>query len=177
MKKTLIIIALIITFLIIYFLQANFFSWFTIATVKPNLFIIFVLFISLFAGYRVGISFGIISGLFLDIIIGKNIGTTALMLGVIGAIGGYFDKNFSKESKLTIILMVLGSTFIYEIGIYIIQIMRLSINVEILPFLIKLSIEAIYNMILTIILYPLVQKTGYRIENAFKGNNVLTRYF
>lgn len=177
MKKTLIIIALIITFLIIYFLQANFFSWFTIATVKPNLFIIFVLFISLFAGYKVGISFGIISGLFLDIIIGKNIGTTALMLGVIGAIGGYFDKNFSKESKLTIILMVLGSTFIYEIGIYIIQIMRLSINVEILPFLIKLSIEAIYNMILTIILYPLVQKTGYRIENTFKGNNVLTRYF
>lgn len=177
MKKALTILLLIISFLVIYFLQANFFSWFTIATVKPNLFIIFILFISLFAGYKVGISFGILSGLFLDIIIGKNIGTTAIMFGIIGAIGGYFDKNFSKESKLTIILMVVGCTFIYEIGAYLIQIIRLSINVEIKEFIIMLVIEAIYNIILTIIIYPIFQKAGYRIEDIFKGNQILTRYF
>lgn len=177
MKKALTIVLLIISFLVIYFLQANFFSWFTIATVKPNLFIIFILFISLFAGYKVGISFGILSGLFLDIIIGKNIGTSAIMLGIIGAIGGYFDKNFSKESKITIILMVLGSTLIYEMGTYFIQIIRLSINVELISFITKLTIEALYNVILTIILYPIFQKAGYRIEDIFKGNKILTRYF
>lgn len=177
MKKALTIVLLIISFLVIYFLQANFFSWFTIATVKPNLFIIFILFISLFAGYKVGISFGILSGLFLDIIIGKNIGTSAIMLGIIGAIGGYFDKNFSKESKITIILMVLGSTLIYEMGTYFIQIIRLSINVELISFITKLTIEALYNVILTIILYPIFQKAGYRIEDIFKANKILTRYF
>lgn len=177
MKKALTILLLIISFLVIYFLQANFFSFFTIARVKPNLFVIFILFISLFAGYKVGISFGILSGLFLDIIIGKNIGTTAIMFGIIGAIGGYFDKNFSKESKLTIILMVVGCTFIYEIGAYLIQIIRLSINVEIKEFIIMLVIEAIYNIILTIIIYPIFQKAGYRIEDIFKGNQILTRYF
>lgn len=177
MKKILTILILIISFLIIYFLQANFFNWFTIAGVKPNIFIILILFISLFAGYKIGISFGILIGLYLDILIGKNLGTCAIMLGIIGAIGGYFDKNFSKESKLTIILMVLGSTFIYEIGIYILQIIRLSINIEIIPFITKLTIEAIYNIILTIILYPLIQKLGYRIEDIFKGNEILTRYF
>ena len=177
MRKTISIVALIISFFIIYFLQANFFSWFTIAGVKPNLFIILTLFISLFAGMNVGIPFGIISGLFLDIIIGKNIGTYSIMLGIIAAIGGYFDKNFSKESKLTIMLMVMGSTCIFEIGSYIIQMIELSVELEIIPFIITLLIEVIYNTILTIILYPLIQKIGYAIEDVFKGQKILTRYF
>lgn len=177
MRKTITIAMLIVTFLIIYFLQVNFFNWFTIAGVKPNIFIVFILFISLYAGNKVGIPFGIISGLFLDIILGKNLGTYAIMLGVIGIIGGYFDKNFSKESKITIILMVIGSTFIFEIGSYIIQIIEQSINVEVIEFIKILLIEAIYNTILTIILYPLMQKLGYKIEETFKVQKILTRYF
>lgn len=177
MKKALTILILIITFFIIYFLQVNFFSWFTIAGVKPNLFIILVLLISLFAGMKVGIPFGIFMGLFLDIIIGKNIGTSAIMLGVIGIIGGYFDKNFSKESRITIMLMVIGSTCVFEIGTYILQAIELSIYVEVVPFLITLLIEVLYNTILTIILYPLIQKLGYRIEDNFKAQQILTRYF
>lgn len=177
MKKTLTILIMIISFFIIYFLQVNFFSWFTIAGVKPNLFIILVLFISLFAGMKVGIPFGIFIGLFLDIIIGKNIGTTSIMLGIIGLIGGYFDKNFSKESKITMMLMVIGSTCIFEIGVYILQVIQLSVNVEMRPFITILLIEILYNTILTIILYPIMQKWGYRIENNFKGQQILTRYF
>ena len=53
MKKISIIIALIITFFIIYCLQVNIFSTFTIAGVKPNLFIMYVLFIGLFANQAV----------------------------------------------------------------------------------------------------------------------------
>ena len=172
MKKGMIIATLIISFLIVYFLQVNFFSWFTIAGIKPNLFII-----SLFAGMKVGIPFGIISGLFLDIIIGKTIGTNAIMLGLIGIIGGYFDKNFSKESRITMMLMVIGSTCIFEIGNYILHIVESSINVEIRAFITTLAIEVIYNTILTIILYPMIQKLGYKIEDIFKGQKILTRYF
>lgn len=177
MKKAVTIFILIISFLIIYFLQANFFSWFTIAGVKPNIFIIFILFISLYSGMKPGIIFGILCGLFLDIIIGKSLGISAIMLGIIGAIGGYFDKNFSKESKLTIILMVIGSTCVFEIGSYILQTIQLSIYVEIMPFTIKLLIEIFYNIFITIIIYPILQALGYRIEDIFKGNKVLTRYF
>lgn len=177
MKKTIIISLLILTFFIVYFLQANFFSWFTIAGIKPNLFVIFILFVSLFAGMKVGIPFGVISGLFLDIVLGKKIGTFSIMLGIVGVIGGYFDKNFSKESRLTIMLMVIGSTAIFEIGSYIFQIVETSIYVEIMPFLVTLLIEIIYNTILTIILYPMMQKVGYEIEETFKGQKILTRYF
>lgn len=177
MKKAITILVLIISFLLVYFLQANFFSWFTIAGIKPNLFLILVLFISLFAGMKIGIPFGICVGLFLDMIIGKKIGPSAIMFAIIGAVGGYFDKNFSKESRITIMLMVIGSTCLYEIGVYLLQMIELSIHVEILPFFITLLIEVLYNTLLTIILYPIIQKLGYIIEDIFKGQKILTRYF
>lgn len=177
MKKAITIIWMIVASIIIYLLQANFFSWFNIAGVKPNLFVILILFIGLFSNSKVALIYGILFGFFLDVVIGKNIGTTSIMLGLIGFLGGYFDKNFSKESKITIMLMVVGSTCIYEIGIYIFNIIRLSINVEILTFIKILAIELVFNLILTIILYPLIKKAGYKIEDIFKGQNILTRYF
>ena len=42
MKKTVSILLILLAFLIIYFLQANVFTWFNIAGVMPNLFIIVV---------------------------------------------------------------------------------------------------------------------------------------
>ena len=177
MKKTFAVIILIFSFFIIYFLQSNFFSWFTIAGVMPNLFVILVLFISLYGGIKIGIPFGVCIGLFLDMIIGKTIGPSTVMLGVVGLIGGYFDKNFSKESRITIMLMIIGGTTIYEIGIYIFQIVQLSIDIEILDFLKVLLIEVLYNALLIIIFYPLMQKLGYRIEDIFKGQKILTKYF
>ena len=46
-------------------------------------------------------------GIILDLLYGKAIGPSAVMLCVIGYLGSYFDKNFSKENKFTIIFMVL----------------------------------------------------------------------
>lgn len=177
MKKTISIILMFVTFLIIYFLQSNFFNWFTIAGVKPNLFIILTLFISLFAGAKIGTAYGIFFGIFLDVVIGRSIGISSIMYALVGAIGGYFDKNFSKDSRMTIMLMVIGTTLLYEIGNYVISIMRLSIQIEVLSFVRVLLIEIIYNVIITIILYPLIQKVGYKVEDVFKGQKILTRYF
>lgn len=177
MKNTLIILAVVIVFIIIYFLQANFFIWFNIAGVMPNLFVILVMLISLFAGKRVGVPFGIGIGICLDFFIGKKIGITGIMLGTIAVLGSYFDKNFSKDSKMTIILMTIASTFIYEVGIYIINIIIQASIIEIISFIKILLIEILYNIILVIILYPLMQKIGYFIEEAFRGSKILTRYF
>lgn len=99
------------------------------------------------------------------------------MLGIIGFIGGYLDKSFSKDSRITMILMVVLSTAIFEIGKYIISMIIYQIPGEILPFLRLIIVEIIYNVILTIILYPLIKKAGYYMENVFKSKNILTRYF
>ena len=143
----------------------------------PNLFIMYILFIGLFYSKIAGLTYGIIFGLLLDFFISKKIGITAIMLGAIGLMGGIFDKNFSKESRITIIIMVVIATFIYEIGMYIIGHFIYGYTFEIISFTKILLIESIYNAILTIILYPLMQNLGYKIEEEYKGNKILTRYF
>lgn len=143
----------------------------------PNLFIIYVLFIGLFASRTIGTIYGVGIGLMLDLLLGQQVGINAVTLGIVGFLAGIFDKNFSKDSRMTIMLMVFGSTFLVEVLNYILNYMFLSINVEIFTFLTILIVEIIYNLILTIILYPIIQKAGYYIENEYKGNTILTRYF
>ena len=75
------------------------------------------------------------------------------------------------------ILLTIGATVGTEIFIYLYKGLVLSSNIEILAFIKILIIEAIYNGLLTIILYPLMQKCGYKIERIFKNPQILTRYF
>lgn len=177
MKKTLINIVLIVTVFILYFLQVNFFSWFTIAGIKPNIFVIFILFIGLFGNRSMGVIYGAACGLILDLIIEQKVGVNMIGLAFIGMISILFDKNFSKDSRMTIMLMVLSTTIIFEIVSYIMNYMLYSINIEILKFIEILIVEVIYNVIITIIIYPVIQKFGYYIENEYKGNRILTQYF
>ena len=176
-KKVKTIIIIIGLFLIVYFLQINFFSWFTIRGIQPKLFIILVLFIGLFAGKKLGGISGLIIGIILDFLIGKSVGYTGLFLGIVGLLGEYFDKNFSKESRLAIILMSGGSTILYEIGMYVVNILKYSVEIEMIPFLIILTVETIFNILIVMILYPGIRKLGYYIESIYKGNKILTRYF
>lgn len=177
MKKTLIIIGLFITFLIIYFLQANFFSWFNIAGIKPNLFVILALFISLFSEIKTGIASGLFMGIFLDLVLGKNLGNYTIMLTLVSLLGWIFDKNFSKDSRFTIMLMVMCATLLFEIGNYILNIFIFNINIEVLQFVKILVVETIFNVIITAIIYPIIKKFGYKIEDTFKEQKILTRYF
>ena len=157
MKKVSIVVGLVVTFLFIYLLQSNFFSWFNLAGVKPNLFVILVLSIGLFTGRGFGSAFGILFGLSLDFFIGKSIGISAIMLSMM--------------------VMILFSTLIYEIGTYTFNYFINSVNIELLYFIKVLIIELIFNLLITIIVYPLIIKFGYKIEENFKENKILTRYF
>ena len=177
MKRFLINFSLALIALLIYFLQENFFSWFTIAGVMPNLFVIYILFIGLFSGKNKGTVYGLVIGLILDIIVGDKIGIYTITLGGVGFSAGIFAKNFSKDSRITIMLMVAGLTFLFELVVYILNYLLLNINFEIWTFLRILIIEVIYNIILSIIIYPLFKKFGYYIEHEYKGDKLLTRYF
>lgn len=177
MKKFSIVIILILVFLLIYFFQAHVFNYFTIAGVKPNLFVIYILCIGLFANQFLGISFGVVSGIVLDSIFGKTIGITAIMLCIIGYLGAYFDKNFSKENKFTLVIMVIVITLACEVLNYFINAWALEISVEIVAFIKILAIETLYNVLLTLIFYQLILKAGMLLERQFRQKNILTRYF
>ena len=176
-KKVIINVVLIITVFVIYFLQSNFFNWFNIAGIMPNLFVVFVLFVGLFTNKTMGTIYGIVVGLLWDLLLGMQVSVNAICLGIVGFSAAIFDKNFSKDSRATIMFMVLGSTIAFEVLSYIINYFIFTTNVEILNFIKILAIEVIYNLILVIILYPLMQKFGYYMENEYKGNKILTRYF
>lgn len=177
MKKTITIICLILAFFLIYFLQANFFTWFTIAGVMPNLYVILILFIGLFAKRKLGLIFGLTAGLYLDIVLGKIVGVSALAFAIIGIGAEILSKNFSKDSRFTVTLMVIGATAIYETITYVVTMLRTSSTVEIFAFCKILLVEMLFNAMITIIIYPIIKKAGYYIENLFDDKAVLTRYF
>ena len=178
MKKALVITIFFIVFLLLYFLQANFFSWYNIAGIKPNLFIIFTIFIGLFLGKTTGLACGIAFGILLDFFIGKRIGLNAIMLSIAGLMGGILDKSFSKESRITFMVMTFAVTILCEIINYTLQIIILNVEPMFIRFIQITIIEAIYNAILVIILYPLIQKAGNKTEEVFnERRSTLMRYY
>ncbi len=177
MKKIIINICFVLTIFIIYFLQANFFTWFNISGVMPNLFVIYILFIGLFANKKLGIVYGAITGLILDVIVGEIVGINTVLLAIVGYIASVFDKNFAKDNRMIIIVMSIVSTVFFECVSYVVTYMIFDLNVEVVKFIEILLIELLFNTLIIIIIYPIIQKVGYGIENEYKGNKILTRYF
>ncbi len=93
------------------------------------------------------------------------------MLGFSGLIGGVLDKNFSKDNRITFVLMTMIVTGLCEIISYTLQIIIINADASILTFLQIVMIEAVFNAFLSIIFYPLIQKTGNKIEDIFNDNN------
>lgn len=124
-----------------------------------------------------GIIYGSVCGICLDLLYEANVGINITGLVLIGILAILFNKNFSKDSRITIMFMVFGTTIIFEVITYFINYVLYSTNVEVISFIKILILEVIYNILITIIIYPLLQKFGYYIENTYKGNKILTRYF
>lgn len=143
----------------------------------PNLFIILVLFIGLFVGKKVGFILGIVFGIILDFLLGQTIGISAFLLAIIGLVAEYLDKSLSKDSRIMLMMIVIAGTVLFEVGYYIFKIIRLEAIFEFVPFIKILVIEIIFNLILTIILYPLIQKAGNKLEDIFKNKKILSRYY
>jgi len=177
MRKFLIGFLMYIIFILLYFLQTNFFSWFTIAGVSPNIFIIYILFIGLFTDNKFSLIMSLFTGITLDLVVGRTLGITALIFSLVSIVAGYFEKNFSKENKITIIIMVIGMTLACESLNYFLNVLILEIPAEVFAFSKILIIETIYNIFIINIFYKLILKSGVALERQFKQKNILTRYF
>jgi len=175
-KKAITIILFIVSFLL-YFIQRNIFSKLTIGGITPNIFVIYVLFLGLYTNSKVSIGVGIFIGFLLDTVYGKCIGISSMMFCILAYLASYFDRNFSKDNKITIIVMAIGATFTYEFGYYLIHSIVFNFKVEFWYFFKIVLIEILYNTLLLIIIYPMFKKIGYILDRKFKQSNLLTRYF
>ncbi len=176
MKKVLIYIGIFIAFIFIYILQSNLFTWFNIMGVQPNLFIILILFCGLFTGKFSGLICGVIFGILLDLFVQTSVIIEPIMLGILGFVSGILEKNFSKENRFNIMIMVIVTTLLYELGVYTLQILLKGVQIELMAFIKVVLIEVLYNAMITIIIYPIIQYFGKKIEDKLLGNKVL-RYF
>lgn len=174
LSLTIISIILLLIFGLLYFFQVNIFPLIPINGVVPNLFIIFILVIGLFGNNFLAITLGIICGIFIDSIYSDVIGITPAMLCLVGFVATWFDSLWSKDEKISIIIMVILSTLIFEFGCYFIKSIVLNFDMEISIFLKILFWEELYNTLLTIIFFGLIKKLGYIMERKLKRNNMYT---
>lgn len=174
MQKLKSFLIVILMFAIICFLQMNFFTWFNIAGIMPNLFIILVLFVGLFIGRKLGIIFGLCIGLILDVLLGKVIGLNAILLGIIGYIGEAYDRRFSKSKRISVIFLNVVSTIFFETIVYCFYIIKFKINIEVPLFIVKLLIENLYNSLIVIIFFEPLRDIGNYLEKSFKDRLFLT---
>ena len=176
MKKIISVLGIVIIFLSIYFLQSNFFSWFNIYSIKPNLFMIFVIFLGLFLGKEYGLTFGILLGLILDLFSSQIIGINAISLGAAGLLAGILAKNFSIEHKFTFIIIASLLTFIGESVYYALEIILSEAEVQLIIFIRILLIEIIFNDLIIIIIYPVLNKIGEKLKMMLEDETKYIKY-
>ena len=167
-------IVLFIVFQLLYFLQTNIFPLIPIAGITPNLFVIFIIFIGLYGNNFLSMLYGIICGIWIDSLYGEVIGISSAMFCLIGFIATWFDTLWSKDEKISIIIMVILSTLFFEFGSYFIKSIILDFELEVKIFFKILFLEELYNVLLTIIFFGLIKKLGYIMERKLKRNNMYT---
>ena len=88
-------------------------------------------------------------------------------------------------STLLLVVMILIFRPRYEenrnekqkLGKYVLTGAIVGYSFEWFAFIKILVIEVIYNVLLSVILYPLIRIAGFGIDRVFKKTNLLTRYF
>lgn len=161
---------LIVTVLIIlcFILQSGVFTGLSFAGIIPNLMIILTSSFGFMRGEKDGLVIGFFSGLLLDIFFGEILGFYALLLMYIGFMNGKFCGIFYPEDiKLPIALIVI-SDFSYGILCYVLLfLLRGRLN---FPYYFTRVIlpEALYTIVITMFLYPLILKVNEKLEEKEK---------
>ena len=160
MRKAVVTIFIIVCFI----LQCSVFTNLSYAGIIPNLMIILTSSFGFMRGEKEGLIIGFFCGLLSDIFFGEFLGFYALVLMYIGYINGKFFRIFYPEDiKLPIALIVI-SDFSYGILCYVLLfLLRGRFN---FPYYFTSVIlpEALYKIVVTMFLYPVILKVNEKLE-------------
>lgn len=150
---------LVILILIINFIfQTTILPHFSIGGVAPNTTLIIVVIVALLKGKYKGAFIGLGAGLLQDVFFSKIIGINTLIFFLIGYVVGLLDNKTFKESLVLPFLIVVLSTFSYHI-MYYLSMKFLSTDVNFLTIIKNIALkEAIYNSIISMLVYRQVLK-------------------
>ena len=147
-----------------YLLQCTVFSSLELAGIKPNLLIIVTASFGFMRGSREGMLVGLFAGLLTDIQFGDMIGFYAMIYLFVGFINGLFERLYFDEDIKLPLFLIAGSDFIYGVVIYFLMFLLRS-DFQFLYYLNRIIIpEAIYTIVITLAVYPLLLFINRRLE-------------
>lgn len=173
MRKALCIFVIFLIFFLIYFLQSNICSLINLNNIKPNLFLIYVVFLGIAFNKYIAYSLGIIMGLFLDLTIGQYLGLFAIGLGIAALISNILKNRINYINRITVSTIIAILTITYNITIYLLNIIVTDINIELMQFIKVVFIEILYNSLIIILIYPILKKKIEKIQEIFEFKNIL----
>lgn len=124
--------------------------------VQPNLLIVLITCFALTCGKFDGAVAGLIAGLMQDLIMGTSVGGYTILGMYLGLAVGALNKRFVKDSIFVAIPFVFVATLAYESVLYFFALFFKG-QTDILYFMKRIILpEAVYNAMVTIIIFPTV---------------------
>lgn len=145
-----------------FIINSSLFECIKLQGVKPDLFIIFIVSISVLRSDVEGAIFGFFAGFMCDIFFGRTLGFFALIYMFVGYLSTRPFKYFYRENYLIPMLLCFFATIFFEIVTFALSFSMMenffyAINKIILP-------KAIYNTILILGIYPLIYLLNKKLE-------------
>lgn len=150
--------------LVCFILQCSVFGSLAFAGIIPNLMIVLTSSFGFMRGEKEGLIIGFFSGLLSDVYFGSFLGFYALLLMYIGFLNGKFSKIFYPEDIKLPMALIVTSDLSYGIICYMLMFMlrgRLEFSYYFTHVILP---EALYTIMITLFLYPLVLKVNEKLE-------------
>jgi rod shape-determining protein MreD len=158
-----IIVALLIG--VCFILQCSVFGAFTLTGIVPNLMIILTSSFGFMRGEKEGLIIGFFCGLLSDIFFGEFLGFYALVLMYIGYLNGKFSRIFYPQDIKLPLALIITSDFSYGITCYILMFLLRGKFHFSYYFMNIILPEALYTIVVTIFLYPIILFVNEKLEN------------
>lgn len=141
----------------------------------PDLLLILVVFTAFFSNAAIGGSVGFIVGFMQDLIVSRYLGLYALSAFLTGYIVGKLEDKFFKENPLVPILIVFLCTYFYNFIYFIGRGLCGSLPLSFVQMAEITFIEAVYNIVLTFLLYYPLMRLFYKKPKVNDYRNSLYR--
>ncbi len=154
--------------LVCFLLQCTVFVHLSFGGIIPNLLIVLTASLGVMRGERTGLLVGFFCGLLTDMFFAGTIGFYALLYMYIGYANGKFTGIFYPEEIWLPITLILCSDLFYGFVCYIVFFLlrgRLDIGYYFLHIILP---EAVYTIVVTLVLYPLLLLTNRLLERVEK---------
>ena len=150
--------------LVCFVMQCSVFSAFSLAGIIPNLMIILTSAFGLMRGEKEGLLTGFFCGLLSDVFFGDTLGLYAMLMMYIGYLNGKFSRIIYPEDIKLPIALITVSDLTYGVLCYIILFL-LQRRFDFPYYFARIILpEALYTVIVTLFLYPLILRVNERLE-------------